>query len=341
MSRFHGLIGLLAAASMVAVAPAALAGPDVSGSADIAEPIGFPDVCDQPCFTVRKEFEVYLDGNATVPAGANCPVGENTYLYKIVHTGGSGTPIGFVPGVTKFELGVDTSNVSSAGHIAGFGVDPSATNVIVSPGDRVEWDFLSPLIANGGMSTKLFVCSPLLPGNLTDSMVSIDGQLALDAPGTCVGPLFEPTGEPLPCTIGFWKSRAAGKQGLLKFFPDPDFDDVVDQAVALSNGVFADANALLTDLQSKGNRPAAQRARQQLAAVLLDLAAGDLFPGNTKCKLDEGNVIDSNSCGDNITLGVALQGVFDDIAMGNFGDAKDCSDDINNGVGVVGANQGE
>ncbi len=46
---------------------------DVSGSVIIVEPNGFPGVCSQPCFTSEKTFEVYLAGNPTTPAGANCP----------------------------------------------------------------------------------------------------------------------------------------------------------------------------------------------------------------------------------------------------------------------------
>lgn len=308
--------------------------PDESGSADIAEPNGFPGVCDQPCFVARKTFEVFLSGNPDAPAGAACPAGTNTYIYKIEHLGGSGP---FVPALTSFEISVESDDVTSAGEIAGFGISPSSTTV--SALDVVTWEFTAPTIPDGAMSTKLFICSPLLPGTSTDSAVSIDGQAGLDAPGTCVGPRFQPGGEPVPCTIGFWKNRADGKQGTLQHFPDPEFQQVVDQALTLSSE-FSTAQELLDALQKQGKRSDAEKRAQQLAALLLNFAAADLFPDNDKCKVFEPNEISSNACGDGITVGQALN----DILAGNFEtleEAKDCADDINNGVGVVGVAEGE
>lgn len=319
-------------AALLATAGPASAAPDVSGSTDIAEPNGFPGLCTAPCFTARKNFEVFLSGNPDAPGV--CAAGENTYVYKVEHLGGSGP---FIPRLTGFEQGVETDNIGSAGYISGFGTDPSNVDVNTVT-DIVRWDFS---VASGGMTTKLYVCSTLLPGSTTDTMVSVDGQLALDAPGTCVGPVVEAAGEPLPCTIGFWKNRYDGKKGLLKFFPDGDFDAVVTQAVALSGGIFADEAALLSDLSSKGSRPIDQRARQQLAAFLLNLAAGDLFPENGKCRLFEPNAISSNACGAGISVGTGLANFLASYGAGDFETAKDCADDTNNGIGVVGASQGE
>jgi len=320
------------------LAMSANAAPDESGSAGLVEPNGFPGVCDQPCFTANKTFEVYLAGNTTGPG--TCAPGENEYVYQLSHTGGTGTPLGFIPALTKFELGVETDDVGSATSLSGFGVDPSSV-LVDTINDVVSFDFVAPPLSNGMTSTKLIVCSILLPGGVTDSMISVDGQASLDAPGTCVGPVNPPAlGDPMPCTIGFWKNRSVGKKGTLQHFPTGDFDLVLTQAVALSGGLFVDEAALLADLQSKGNRPPDQRARQQFAAFLLNLAAGDLFPDNSKCRLFEGNSIDANSCGTNVSIQDAIDTFFANYNAGNFIDAKDCADDTNNGIGVVGATEG-
>ena len=307
---------LLAAVLAVCfAASAAWAGPDAEGSATISEPNG--------AFSAIKAFKVYADTNPDNPA----PVaGQFTYIYTITNQASS------LICLTGFDLEVPAGSVSSAGFLPGAGVAPSATSVGAGV---VEWDFNAPNICPGQVSEDLFLRSPYAPGDADDNVVSIDGQFALSAPGTCVGPVVAPP--PLPCTIGFWKNRADGKKGLLQFFPDPEFDQVVAAAVALSNGIFPNATALLNDLGSTGNRPMDQRARQQLAATLLNLAAGDLFPSNQKCKLFETNPISANMCGTGISVGTAVNGpggIFADYAGGLFEDAKNCSDDINNGVGL-------
>jgi len=323
---------LLATVLALGMAPLAGAAPDQSGSVVIAEPNGFPGVCDQPCYTVTKSFEVWLSSNTDADNPGVCAGSDNTYIYKLSHDGGSSSN---VPGIIGFEASVDTSQVSAASFISGFGVDPSSVAVDTSL-DVVSWEFLSPVISDGGMSTKLFVCSPLGPGSIS---VSMSGQFSLDAPGTCTGPVVPVEGDPLTCTIGFWKNRAEGRKGLLKFFPttvdNDDFGDVVTQAVLLSGGVFADEADLLAALTSKGRRTDEERARQQLAALLLNFAAADLFPDNEKCRVFDGNLISSNSCGDNLTMSEALDLIFANLAGGFFEAAKDCADDINNGIGVV------
>jgi uncharacterized repeat protein (TIGR01451 family) len=102
--------------------------------------------------------------------------------------GGTGP---FVPTLTKFELAVASAvvNVTSAGFIPG-GLDPSST-LVDTINNVVTWDFLTPAIANGQTSSQLFVCSPLGPGTVNDNMISVDGQLSLDASDTCVGPFVE------------------------------------------------------------------------------------------------------------------------------------------------------
>ena len=162
----------------------ALAGPDQSGTSFLEEPNGFPGVCDQPCYIVEKSFEYWLPDNPDNPLPL---AGNNTYIYKISHVGGSGP---FVPALIGFELSVETDDVTAAGSIATSpGVDPGSTTVDLA-NDAVFWDFSSLPIANGEMSKLLYVHSPLTPGPI--NAVSISGQASLDVEGTCDGPLNPP-----------------------------------------------------------------------------------------------------------------------------------------------------
>ena len=204
----------------------------------------------------------------------------------------------------------------------------------------MRWDWSDPNLVNPGqVSDQLYIVSSYSPGLISDTVFSIEGNFAFDVESTCVGPLTPPTetGEALPCTIGFWKNRAAGKNGTLQWFPNGDFDAVVTEAVVLAGGLYADEADLLANLASKGKRTIEERGKQQLAATFLNLAAGNLFPDNTKCKLFDGNSIITNGCGDNLSIGDAVNQALVDI-MGDTSaqhEAQECSDDINNGIGVV------
>jgi hypothetical protein len=231
------------------------------------------------------------------------------------------------------------SQVTAVGHIATSpGIAP-AVSAIDAAAVRWQW---TTAIPNGGTSKQLYIHSPLLPGTATDNIIGLTSQGNLDTPGTCVGPFVEPQeeGEPMPCTIGFWKNRSKGKKGLLKFFPGTDFDpDLLNAAAALSNGIFATGTDVKNAVMAKGNIGDQAKAERQLAALLLDLAAGDLYPNNQKCKLFDGNLISTNACGSNITISQALNdpvnGIFAQYAAGNYGFVNDCADDINNGEGLA------
>ncbi len=314
--RTVGLVALMASLG----SGAAWAAPDASGSDTLVEPNGL--------YTAVKAFEVYLDTNPDNPLPL---AGSYTYSYTITNAAGSFTCL------VGFDLEVPSGSVLDAGFIAGSGVAPSATTIGATV---VEWDWFSPNLCPGQTSERLYVHSAFGPGTVNDNLVSVEDEFSFSAQGTCLGPFVppqEPDGEPIACTIGFWKNRADGKQGTLQWFPDGDFTATVNAAVALSSGIFSDASDLLFYLQSKGQRSILVRAKQQLAATLLNLAAGDLFPDNQKCKLFEGNNITSNSCGTGITVGTAV----DDGKTDILGDdtqqheAQACFDDINNGIGVV------
>jgi len=218
---WFALLALLPVFALLVGASSVNAQADHSGSAIIDEPNGFPGVCAQPCFSIEKSFEVYLDGNPSAPGV--CAAGDNTYLYTLTHLGGTGP---FVPALTKFSISVAnaSANVTSAGFIPGL-VDPSATVVSTSL-DVVEWDFLVPPLANGQTSSPLFICSPLLPGSSSDNIVSVGGQASLDAPGTCVGPFVEPVSQ---CDLKVEKfCEVVGGGGAGDKDKDKDFDGIPD-----------------------------------------------------------------------------------------------------------------
>ena len=147
------------------------------------------------------------------------------------------------------------------------------------------------------------------------------------------------TGQGISCTIGWWKNRATKPNGgQAQHFPDPEFGQVVDQAAVLSAGYYPDGTAVLAPLIKK--KPSKQeKADRQLSALLLSLAAGELFPDNQKCRLFPGNEIIENTCSDppvsGATVGGALDAIFTLITdPATREDAKDCADDINNAMGV-------
>jgi len=309
-----------AAAGMLLVLGVGTAGaaPDASGSSTLVEPNGL--------YTAIKAFEVYSPTNGTNPLPL---AGNFTYIYTITNAPGSFTCL------VGFDLEVASGSVVAAGYIPGAGVPPSGTTVGATV---VQWDWFSPTLCPGQTSEQLYVHSTYGPGTVNDNVVSVEDEFAFDTQGTCVGPFVPPEepGDPMACTIGFWKNRADGKQGTLQWFPNGDFNAVVDAAVALSSGIFADAADLLFYLKSKGPRSILVRGKQQLAATLLNLAAGDLFPDNQKCKLFEGNSITTNACGTGITVGVAVSESKVEL-LGDTCDqhsAHECFDDLNNGIGV-------
>lgn len=295
-----------------------------SGSAMFAEPNGF--------YTGVKSYTVYTHDDVANPA-PGAP-GDLTYVYTITNDPGS-----FID-IVGFNIDAPIDSVIGAGFVDDANLATPPPAVVINNNDGVlRWDWQDPnLLSPGQVSDQLYIISAYSPGLVTDNIYSIEGNFALDLESTCVGPFNPPTatGEALPCTIGFWKNRAAGKKGTLQWFPNGDFDSVVTAAVGISGGLFADEADLLANLGSKGKRTIEERGKQQLSATLLNLAAGNLFPDNTKCKLFGGNSIATNACGDNLSVGDAVNQALVDIVGDTDAqhEAHECSDDINNGIGV-------
>jgi hypothetical protein len=314
----------------------AWAAPDAEGTVSIesatCEDLGIGFLCSGIVYTANKTFKVYAADNPDNPM----PVAGNfTYIYTIANDPGSNASFGVI---TFFGIEVPANGVTSAGYIDGAGVEPSATEVVAQ---GVRWRFEVDGIDPGETSEQLFLTSPFGPGDSDDSTVGLGSNAAIDTQGTCVGPVVAPP--PLACTIGFWKNREAGKKGLLKFYPDGDYDAVKAKAVEIST-VFSTEAELVTALTSKGNRTIEERAKQQLAALVLNVAAGNLFPANTKCRLffgENGTQLDTTGDGQaDTTLEAAFTEIESNILSMDEAlqeEAKDLADDINNGVGVIDA----
>jgi hypothetical protein len=166
---------------------------------------------------------------------------------------------------------------------------------------------------------------------------SFDGQAAGNVLGVIDGAPAptEPPGEPR--TIGFWKNtyQGRGKGSML-------YDAVTREALAAiavsRTAVFDSVNDdgdthvddLLPALTSGGKRPMLVQAQQQLAALLLNLAAG---------LLEETTPIDLTALTSATTVGGAVDEIADILTNPLSTDedverAKDIADNINNGQGV-------
>jgi hypothetical protein len=307
-------------------APMASAAPDVTDSEIFTEP-------DFGAFTGVKTAEIYVEGNPDDPFPGD---GKFTYVYTVMNDMTS-----FVPIIGVQVQIVPGCEPATIGFFTGTGVDPDPPGGAVA-GAEVEWNFTTTPIAPGASSSKLYLTSQCGPSLVADLVYSVDSDGAFFANGLTLGPavlpMEETPGEAMPCTIGFWKNRFDGKQGTTQWFPDGDLTAVLNAATALCSPPFTSSADLLLYLQSKGARSILVRGKQQLASFCLNMAAGDLFPNNMKCKLFDGNFIVTNACGTNLTVGNALTQVKSDIQSGQAElehDAHDCADDVNNGISVI------
>jgi hypothetical protein len=290
----------------------------ITETVTIEGPFGF--------YTVEKSVEVFSDDNCGNPQPLN---GSFTYVYTLTND-----PLS-VLGIIGFSVPMPNQvALVDYGFIDGSGVEPST--VTASPG-QVSWTFAAPLLNPGEVTEKLFIVSPYQPG---DATVTINGDAGLDVTATNIAPVELP--EPCPCSAFFWKLRSTNWWWIShKWFPGDDFDAVKARAVDLSGGFFADETALTDALKYWGWCSPELRAKRQLAAMLLNVAAGELFPGNTKCRLFQGTEIDFD--GDAVadsTVGAEIANV---ITLIDSGDASQQNDafhialDINLGRTVIGA----
>jgi hypothetical protein len=325
---------MLIASAIGLIALPVAAAPEAEGNTTITsqtcEELNLFPFCTGPVYEAVKSFAVYADTNPDNPL----PVAGNfTYVFTITNKPTSNATLG---PLKQFDVAVPANGATSAGYIDGAGVEPSSIDIQVTV---VRYNFDVDFIDPGETSEQLYLTSPFGPGEVTDTTIAVGSTFSIDTTSTCVGPVVAPPS--LGCTIGFWKNRQDGKKGVLKFFPDGDFDAVKAEAVAISS-VFATEAELVAALTSKGNRDIEERTKQQLAALLLNIAAGNLYPSNTKCRLfiaENGTQIDIDGDGiADLSLEAALTLIESNLLSGDPDlqhDAHQLADDINNGIGVL------
>jgi len=322
-----------AMASIAAVNPAKAA-PDAEGTVIIESvtcaSLNLPGLCDDALYTAINTYKVYADTNPDNPMPSP---GHFTYIYKIVNDPDS---VPLVGSLRRFDTETPASGTIAAGFLDGSGVEPNDVEV---QSTVVRWVFEEDFIDPGEASEELYLISAFGPGLVTETTAGVGSAFAIDTQMTSVGPVMAPPA--VPCTIGFWKNRQFEADGLLKFFPDGQFDDVKAEAVAISS-VFSTEAELVAALTSKGARDIETRARQQLAALLLNIAAGDLYSSNTKCRLftgEHGTEIDTTGDGiADMNVEAALVLIESNLLSGDeqlIADAHSLADDINNGFGVL------
>lgn len=203
---------LLVALTLALVGGAASAAIIDSGSAPFTEP-------QFALYSGTKSYTVYTHDDANNPAPGN--PGEFTYVYTISNDPGSTISI------IGFELSVPIDSVVSSGFVddANAATPPAASVTDLNDG-VVKWDWVdaSGLIAPGQTSDPVWVISTFLPGNLADTMVGYDGQLAFDTDGNCVGPFVEPAQE---CDLQVEKEACVVQP------PDPGGDSCQGKATKL------------------------------------------------------------------------------------------------------------
>lgn len=276
------------------------------------------------------EYEVFDDDNCANP---NPVTGSFTYVYTVTLVDEGPVPIS----LEELRVLIDEVGfVLDAGFITGGpGVAPSSVDVVDAGIDSVTAAFAPGDFTLGDTSLPIYVVSPYQPGNGT---INLDVS-AFQGSGPALVPAMLP--ESCPCTPFFWKLRALGWLWFDHFFPGQQFTDIKARAVELSQGYFTDEADLVGALFYWGFLNVERKAERELAAVLLNVAAGELFPGNTKCRLFSGTEIDldGDEVGD-LTVDGAIGQMITNIESGDWHlqyEAFALGNDINDGRNVLGA----
>jgi hypothetical protein len=295
-----------------------------SGNVQISDPVT------GNFWTFDVNYEVFADDNCANPRSVN---GSFTYVYTVTLSDQGPVPIS----LSEFRVLIDhVSYVLDAGTITGGpGVAPTGVQVTNIPTSSVSATFPSGEFTLGETSLPIYVVSPYRPGsgqvNLQVSLFSGTGAVVVptELPDAC------------PCNTSFWKLRAVSWPFLGYAFPGQQFEDVKARAVALSGGYFTSKADLQNALFTLSLLDVRKLARRELASLLLNVAAGELFPGNTRCRLFPGTWldVDDNGWADS-TVGEAIGQIIADIQSGDWFlqvEALQLATDINNGSNVIGA----
>jgi serine protease AprX len=149
-----------------------------------------------------------------------------------------------------------------------------------------------------------------------------------------------PSGGQVSCaarSMGFWRQQFDTTAG--RKFIASEAETLALHAVGLSDGYFKSRDELVAALNAKGNAGAELRAARQFAALLLNLAGGDLSgsmsyqAGLSGSERLDPAVYDTAKVGS--TVDQAADWVRSQLPSGDLGGANEVADAINNGHGLV------
>jgi hypothetical protein len=284
-------------------------------------------------WSFQVDYEVYAADNCANPKPVK---GSFTYVYTVTFADQAPPPF---PDVSLKELRVliaSAGYVVDAGYLTGGpGVAPRSVGVVSAPpANSVTASFNDGDLAVGDTSLPIYIVSPYQPGagvvNLQVTAFAGDGAALVPnaLPQSC------------PCTTTYWVLRSTGWIFFLADFPGAQLDQIKTRAVALSGGFFTSKTDLVNALLYPGLLDVKKKAKKELAALLMNVAAGDLFPGNTKCRLFLGTELDADGDGTaDGTVGGAIGGIITEIQSNDFFqqlDALATAAQINNGQDVLG-----
>jgi len=168
MRRSVATIFAAAVAGWLALGATGPAGatPILSGTETVVDP-------NFGAFTVEIDFAVFEDAAPDNPAPSP---GDLTFVYTLSVLADSDV------GLIGFGVAVPPGTAPvAAGFVDEAGVEPTSIDLLAQ---EVRWEF-GGIIAPGQSSEALFLTAPFAPG---DVPVSVNGDFAIDAPATLVGP---------------------------------------------------------------------------------------------------------------------------------------------------------
>lgn len=281
-------------------------------------------------FSFDVDYEVFAADNCANPKPVK---GSYTYIYTVTFA-----DEGPIPGLSLDELRVEIANavyLVDTGYLTGGpGVVPTSVAVVNTPARSVTATFAAGSLELGATSLPIFVVSPYQPGaGVVNLKVSF-----LTGAGAALVPQSLP--QACPCTTSYWGLRITGWPFFLLDFPGAQLEQVKQRAVEISGGFFSSKNDLVNALLYPGLLDLKKKAKRELAALLLNTAAGELFPANTKCRLFLGSELDQDGDGAAETIVVAaIGGIESEIQAGDLFsllDALSMAAQINSGQDVVG-----
>jgi hypothetical protein len=275
-------------------------------------------------------YEVFSADNCANPKPVK---GSFTYVYTVTFA-----DQGPIPNLSLQNLRVlvaSSNYVVSAGYLTGGpGVAPASVDVVTTPANSITATFADGTLALGDTSLPIYVVSPYQPGA---GVVNLQ-VTAFSGEGPALVPSALP--QPCPCTTSYWVLRSIGWIFFLGDFPGGQLDQIKTRAVALSGGFFTSNSDLMNSLLYPGLLDVRKKAKKELAALLMNVAAGDLFPANTKCRLFLRTDLDSDGDGTaDGTVDAAIGQIITEIQSGDFFqqlDALATAAQINNGQDVLG-----